>query len=179
MQQEKQRPQLKDGGAYKDGQGTIVRVEMKYPGTAYPFERVNGNNPMRYTPEGCYSDDPSSPVSVFDLIEEVADDDNTEENPNERIIKVLRSYGLGISSTFRQCVITILKAHGLWDNEAEEVFFKAEEEMHNMDGRWDDDVGGYPAVMFNIVWNTAKDIAIRHLEATKPQHFALSILKKA
>lgn len=79
--------------------------------------------------------------------------------------------------TVRENVEKFLFNHGLWPEEAKEVVKKLVAENEPFSGVADKSEEGYPDAFFAVSYAAAKDLAIKHLEENKPQHFALSILK--
>lgn len=67
--------------------------------------------------------------------------------------------------------------HGLWPNEATAVMDKAKANLPEMEGRWNESCDNYPPQLFGVLWISIKSVAIEHLKATKPMHFALALLQ--
>jgi pyruvate carboxylase len=80
--------------------------------------------------------------------------------------------------TFRDKMQQMLVEHGLWPEEASQVMEQcvADKMLESMQGRWGDDVSGYPTQMSTIVWMSVKAIAVKWIESNKPMHFAKAIL---
>jgi len=79
--------------------------------------------------------------------------------------------------SFYQRIAGLLENHGLWDDEAKTVIELVKVEQPSMDGRWNDDVSGYPDAIVITLWMSAKRNAIEYLKANKPEHFALWLLE--
>ena len=79
--------------------------------------------------------------------------------------------------TVRENVETFLVNQGLWPEEAKEVVDELIDVNEPFAGVAEKSAEGYPSAFFAVSYACAKDLAIKHLEKTKPMHFALSILK--
>jgi hypothetical protein len=73
--------------------------------------------------------------------------------------------------TFKEKMLGLLKQHGLSDGEAETVLALAQADPANaaMKGRWEDNVEGYPAEMFTLLWLTVKHTARDYLAEYNPE----------
>lgn len=72
--------------------------------------------------------------------------------------------------TFKEKALEMLTANGMFDDEAAEVFERIVADGANaaMQGRWNDDVSGYPEMMVNVLWLTVKTNAAEWIAEHRP-----------
>jgi hypothetical protein len=72
--------------------------------------------------------------------------------------------------TFEQYAHQELQANGLFDDQATEIVANAKGHklLADLNGRWNDDVGGYPPVIKNIFWVSLKRVTLEYIEAKCP-----------
>lgn len=73
--------------------------------------------------------------------------------------------------TFRQKAIELLYSNGMFREDAEKVVQNVIAHPSNeaMQGRWDDDIAGYPPQMLNVLWFTVKSFAVEWIDENCPQ----------
>lgn len=74
--------------------------------------------------------------------------------------------------TIREFLLKHLTDNGLWPDEAETVVQGYEQDEKSMEGRWSDDIEGYPKVMWAALIVCVNGRAVRWIEANKPLHWA-------
>lgn len=79
--------------------------------------------------------------------------------------------------TFKTFVSEWLVEHGLWPDEAEKVVEIYSEQIKEMRGRMNDHIEGYPRSLLAAVLMGVRRVAVNWLEASKPNHFSLHLLK--
>lgn len=94
---------------------------------------------------------------------------------------VVRTTKLDKIMTIREHLENMLVNHGCWPDEAKASINLIEESeaSDEMRGRWDEPADGYPDELMAVLWLWAKKKAIELLMATKPNHFAIAILRTA
>lgn len=67
-----------------------------------------------------------------------------------------------------------LYKHGLFEDEAAAVVnrLKQAPHMEMMQGRWQEPIENYPAVLMNVLWVAVKTEAVKWIDENKPQHWA-------
>ena len=72
--------------------------------------------------------------------------------------------------TFEEKIKGLLVSNGMFDYMADEVMerIKADEAHQSMQGRWKDDVDGYPTQLFSVVWEIAKHHALEYIDENLP-----------
>jgi hypothetical protein len=82
-------------------------------------------------------------------------------------------------NNFANKLKTMLVMHGLFEDQAEKVInnYRTSDAGSAMNGRWDDDISGYPDVTLNVLWFGTKRFALEFLEKECPDHWAKELLK--
>ena len=73
--------------------------------------------------------------------------------------------------TFKNYFTKKLEENGMFASDAAAVIDQtiASPEAESMQGRWDDDMAGYPQIMTNIVWMTVRLNALKWIDANAPE----------
>ncbi len=82
--------------------------------------------------------------------------------------------------TIAQAILKHLEDNGLWGDEPAKVLaaMKASPANEAMQGRWDDDVAGYPAPLMAVLIMGANRAAVEWIDANKPKHFARAMFAR-
>lgn len=74
--------------------------------------------------------------------------------------------------TFEQKIRELLSEYGLWpEQHIDAVVKRAKESPMNdgMEGRWGDDMEGYPPTILSILWLAVKTITVEYIDEVMPQ----------
>ena len=73
--------------------------------------------------------------------------------------------------TFEQKIQEMLVANWMFESQAKEVIneMKKDKWIESMEGRWNDDISGYPDTIVNAMWFAAKTAALDYIEKNIPQ----------
>lgn len=77
--------------------------------------------------------------------------------------------------TFEEKITSMLQERMLPEEAIKEVFAQLVEFQPSMKSRWHEQYEGYPAMILNGVWISAKDIALEWIDKNKPQAFYRSL----
>lgn len=82
-------------------------------------------------------------------------------------------------STIIQKMSSYLEDNGLWPEEAKKVIdrYQADPIGKPMEGRWNDEVEGYPPTVLAGVVVGLNRVAVEYIDAECPKHFARSMFE--
>lgn len=72
---------------------------------------------------------------------------------------------------FEQFAIKWLTERGMFESQAEEVLEMVKKYQTSMNGRWQDDISGYPAIMQNAIAISLKSTGLDWIKENKPMAF--------
>ena len=75
--------------------------------------------------------------------------------------------------TFEDKIKELLENHGMFGRQITEVlsYAKNHELLKTIEGKWHEDIEGYPQTMVTVIWLSMKVIVIEWIDAECPQAF--------
>jgi len=81
--------------------------------------------------------------------------------------------------TIREKLVDLLFQNGIFENDAKEIVQSYIDCSMGqaMEGRWDDEVEGYPIATISVLWAGTKAMALEWISKNCPSHWAKPLLE--
>ena len=80
--------------------------------------------------------------------------------------------------SFYEYITNQLTQRGMFNNQAKEVIENVMKNQPEMDGRWEDDINGYPPALRNLIWVTVEHEALNYIKLRCPEAWFRAIFDK-